>query len=334
MKIKYNKIFVLGLSLVATLAFTSCDTDQEPITGNSTLSPSSPSISISKNFTGINGVEKDATYTIGITLSEEQVVDITLNLFQSGGNATEGEDFTLSTHQVIIPAYTTYAEASLSIVEDTVIEGTETLSITIGDNANANTTFTSETWDFTLTNYVGDDLTGTFSWAQDVTLGANTYSTSNNVDLDVFVSDAAGFDVNDPWATFNGTGYAATGNEPEVLTMSMQDWADGEYVLWHEVWTNAFRSSATGLLNPITAHLVRPGALDITIVQDDSQAAGLDIPGVDDGGSAGSDTHGFIAKIVIDNGTYTIFDYNNVNLGSGKFTNGKRTARPQLILNK
>ena len=338
---KYKNTLFTSVILALALITTSCNLgEQEDYTGLATISASSPDITITADdFDNINGIEADATYFYTLTLSEAQIADIKIQVFQSGGTATEGSDFTLGEHELIIPAYATSATGSITIIADTEPEDQETLSITIGDQSSANTTFQPTTYDFVLDNYVAEGLDISFDFDVDLIYSGDAYSSCDyGVDLDFFVSDAAGFDINDPWATFacsstceQHDGYAATGDCPEVMTMDKAVWADGEYMLWHELYENVNAGLWEDQLVPVTTTFVRSGSFKQTLVQDATQAMNSNDLGDVQGGIA---INGFIAKVTIANGLYTISDINDTELVTGKLVDGKMRTPRQVTVNK
>ena len=221
----------------------------------------------------------------------------------------------------------------IMIHNDLEVESAETLSLTIESGpslankylVNPSSTYPSAS--LTINNFESDDLTMSFDWERGIDFGGVTYGACANIDLDIFVSNAAGFDINDPWATFNGTDYAATGDCPEAFDWIMSDWGDGDYVIWHEVWDNGFSGLGTNTLVPITASMTRAGVFSATVVQDDSQAMNSDNDG--EAQDLPTDTHGVIAQVSVSGGIYTISDYNGAVLASGK-TNSRKTKKPAI----
>lgn len=175
-----------------------------------------------------------------------------------------------------------------------------------------------------------------------------TTSSVDYVEFDLFVSPASGFDINSPWDNGDESyigGYGST------LTFDLTGADDGEYVIWSELWWNGYHtilenSEADGELVPITATFSRAG-IDFSedVVQDDSQATTTDQLGDFDydfdprklfgTGSYGGmytteETYGIIAKITIANGNYTITDFNDIVIASGKSTKGKAKSKRPL----
>jgi hypothetical protein len=186
MTTKYKNILFSGLLASVILVTASCN-DQEPYTGASTISASSPTVTINADdFQNIPGVEKDETYTYTVTLSEPQIADVKIQVFQSGGTATEGEDFDLGEHTLVIPAYETSTTGSITTYADTDPEEPETLQITIGDETTANVIYTPQVYDFLIDN-AGGPLDITFDWETDLTDGGVVSSSCDEMDFDFFV---------------------------------------------------------------------------------------------------------------------------------------------------
>jgi hypothetical protein len=330
---KYKNSIITSVIIALAIVTTSCNLgDQEDFTDASTLKATSPDIIIDGNWEEGSGIEQDKTINFTLKLTEPQIVDIHVPVFSSGGTATEGEDYLINTPTVIIPAYSLSASGSISIIADAEPEDQETFSITVGDNTVANTLFQPKTYDFVLDNYVSESIEITFDWGTELIYADDDpYSSCDFIDLDIFVSDAAGFDIDDPWATFNGTGYAATGDCPEVLVMDKADWGDGEYIIWHELYANQYYFLWDEKTVPIKTTVVRAGSFSSTFIQDDSQTILSTDPGGEEGGTK---IHGYIAKVTIAGDTYTITAENGDEIGSGKMTNSKKTPRPYLQLDK
>lgn len=337
MKKTYRQFFISALSLTALL-FASCD--KADYTNDSTIEVAQDvkgTIAFVAPLQATQTVnEKDAgkyQYTINIT--EAQPVDIHLAVKLKSGTAIEGEDFTYD-HHLIIKAYATSVTGNIAILSDDVFEPTKNFVLEVGGDVNiSNAAIPASTISFNITNYVSDVLDISFAWDKTI----DGYSTGANIDFDIFVANAAGYDNNDPWATYNDTGYAATGDEPEHLSMDMADWADGEYILFHDLYSNGFYGygEPANVAVPIVATFVRTGAFTTEVTQDPSQTINANTTNgaVDDNGdSTGAHHNGFIAKVTIANGVFTITDYSGAKIATGKVSGSKKTSKPASIKKK
>lgn len=335
---KITKQFLFSALSLSTLLFVGCE-NEPALTGQST-------IEVAQNVTGsvafiaplaasqtVNeGNEGKYQYTLNIT--NQQPVDIYVNVKVKSGTATRGEDFDFD-DKLLIKAYSTSATGNINILTDLAFEPTEDFTLEIGGDNIANASVPASTISFTILNYVSNILDMSFAWDKTI----DGYPTGSNIDFDIFVADAAGYDNNDPWATFNDTDYAATGDEPEHLLMDMADWADGEYILFHDLWSNAFYGygEAADVAVPIVATFVRAGAFTTVVTQDPSQTINANTTNgaVDDNGDNTGEYHnGFIAKVTIANGTFTVTDYSGAQVASGKTSGSKKTSKPTSIIKK
>ncbi len=331
---KYINIKTIALLALLVIIGVSCDTAQqdiEPIVSTdnypiATFVVSDPIVSEAGG----------AMVTVDITFDKPIDRSVSFSGVKVAGSATEHEDFEI--HGAIVPAFSTSAQLVIEIFEDTEPEGVETIQIQIDRPSLAskyliNPISDLPLIDITIDNYVSDVLDMVFDFDVDLIYDGDAYSScSYGVDLDMFVSNAAGFDINDPWATFNGTNYAATGDCPEEFGMDMAAWGDGEYIIWHELWDNVNAGLWEDKPVNITTTFVRAGVFTTTIVQDDTQAMNSNDLGEAQGGTH---THGFIAKVVIADGKFTISDYNGDEVISGKLPNNKiKTVRPAYLNNK
>lgn len=222
MKNMFKYILSLGVLL---LVFSSCEKDD--FTGHSKLTPTNPTMTIKGvDANGYNLVEQNKTYTFEVELSEAQVVDVNINVVFAGGDATPGADFTFVEH-VIIPAYQTTGELTVSVLADDLVEDTETFTLSLGDAKTANATLTPVTATFTLMNYTEGDLAIDFSWATNAlnAIGIDLGPTEA-VDLRLLLTDPDGeiMDVADG-ASF----------ESMVLSSEMDD---GVYLLGTDIYSS------------------------------------------------------------------------------------------------
>lgn len=153
---------ILGLT-IALLTLASCNEDD--LQNASTMVPTEPTGSVSLDFSNPTTIiEGDENFDFTVSLSETQIVDVKVFLSQTGGTATEGEDFTMP-GSILIPANTLSATGTITILSDDLAEGPETAIITIGSgNQTANASFTSTTVTFNILNLASGDLAVGMSW--------------------------------------------------------------------------------------------------------------------------------------------------------------------------
>ena len=167
-----NKFLKSTIALSALLLMFSCKEDDA--TGQSTLTPTDPLISVSLDFNANqNFVETESTFDFTVHLSEPQVVNVSVNVAQTAGTATDGADFTIP-HTVVIPAGATSAAGTIAIHSDELAEDTETAEITIGLGNEANADTTSQVVNFTIQNVTADDLVIDLSWMNTTTITDNS----------------------------------------------------------------------------------------------------------------------------------------------------------------
>ena len=326
-----KKIIKIGISLLLiTVVFVSCNTT-DPVNLDRSVKPT-----VNLKASTVSVIEGSSS-AITIETSAITSNDIIFSLVQVGGNAVEGVDYEFASAdmsapdygavggRVVIPAYATTGSVNinglLDLESDSKSATFELRSIQSMLGVVGGTSKVTVNIENFTTAYI--DIS--FAWDKDIVIpGIGTYNTDANVDLDIFVADAAGYDNNNPWGTFNGTDYAATGDHPEVLRMDPSDWGDGEFILFTDLWDNGFFGLGLTDKVPVTTTITRWGAFANTFVQDPSQAADLSMEGAATGPGFG----GFIAKVKILNGVFTIYDFNDAQIASGKMPNKTRTPRP------
>ncbi len=142
------------LLFALSLAIISCD--EEDRTGDSQLMNSNPTVAINLDFANpviFKEADGDMTYNYTVTLSETNIVDTQLYISQTGGTATEHDDYDM-THSITIPAGYTSGSGSITVYGDLDVEGDELLEITIGDNRTANSSMTPLTVNVNIVDYV------------------------------------------------------------------------------------------------------------------------------------------------------------------------------------
>lgn len=219
-----NFVKLFCILCVVSFAITSCD--DEDFTGDSSLVPASPTITIDVESSSYVFTEQDTSVTITATLSELQGVDVAVYLFQSAGDATLGSDFLIdaTNSRIVIPANSLSASAAITIMADDVAESTEVFTITIGDDRTSNALLTPQTVDFTIGNYTETDLLLTLEWdATVLDIEGGSVGATDVADIRFLIVD----NVN-PYTTVVAE---ADGAAFEELSLASDDLADGEYYL-------------------------------------------------------------------------------------------------------
>lgn len=298
-----NKLFAL---LIVAMLW-SCD-DSDDNTGDSTLEPTTASATISMvtldgdPVTGAVSIdEMDTSFVINVTLSETQIVDVKLNVFMSDGTASEGDDFDVSTHQIVIPRDALTGSVQIDIYSDDVTtEEDETFTITVGDDSNKNVTFTPFSATFTLANTpdyaVNDYIEIMCSWGAGIST-VDGEDVCDVVDLDFFLLPEGSGSTED-----DVTEGMATGSCPEYSDI---DLADGVYNLYSTVWSNG--TTDYGDYNfevPVTVTLTRY-ANDGSVI---SSTIFVEDPSVAWSTADQDDAFGYMGDIVVENGEYSFTD--------------------------
>ena len=236
---KYFKYKLIGLGLIL-IGIAACDTAEQEV------SPIiSPDGKPEATFVLVPGTTITEGDTIIYTITTDKKIErsMTFSFKQTGGTATDHdyvvvpgviEPYTLSTQVIIITA------------NDNVLGDAKTLTGEIGafsiaDRYLLNPSTVNPTPSFTINNYVSPDLMVSFSWDQEILIDGEALNAADNMDWDMFVSVADGFDISNPWASEIGIYDAATGSHPEQLTLSGLD--DGTYILWADLYASDFAGS-------------------------------------------------------------------------------------------
>lgn len=159
-----NKIIKIALVLSAFMLTIACNEDDAD--GDSVSNPSSPSLTVTLDFANSQTlIEQEVEYGFTVSLSTPQLVDVVVYLSQTGGTATEGDDFTFP-HSLRIPAGSTSLSSVIAIHADELIEDTETATIQITSGAEANvSSINGQTVSFSIQNLVEGDLAIGMDWA-------------------------------------------------------------------------------------------------------------------------------------------------------------------------
>lgn len=172
------------ISYVLALTVMCVACDDEDFTGDSTLTASSPTITVSG--AGSITVDEGDKIRIDVTISEAQIVDIPVYVTVTGGDASSGDDFTIdnTNSRALIAAGRTSAEIVISVTADGVAESDETFTIQIGDERTTSASMTSTTATVTIM-----DVTEVVAPSPTLALG---------LDWDLDVSAAVGGEAQDP----------------------------------------------------------------------------------------------------------------------------------------
>jgi hypothetical protein len=228
-----NKIYKAFLMLSA-LALTIGCSETDDATGESTSSPTSPSLSVTLDFPSTqNLVEDDSSFGFTVSLSQPQIaaVDVYLELLPNS-TASEGSDLSFP-HSVRIPAGSTSVSDVITILSDDVAEPTETAVIRIGTGFESNVSTTnSQTVSFNIMNYTEGDIAIDMTWTspQDFTdnLG-NAIADEAIGDLVLYVTDP-----NIP----TSINYVTVDNEFGFESfVFLESYPDGEYYLVAEFFS-------------------------------------------------------------------------------------------------
>lgn len=315
-KIKIN-ILALFFVFASGLLITSCNSDDatddsviEVNDGAATIVPVSPYL-ITSGVNNVNEGGLDTTIEYAITLAKAQPVDTYVDIvLNAGGTATEDEDFTFD-HEVVIPAWSTSAIGTVTIIGDALDETDETFSITFNDESDAQVNVQSTTLSFNITDF--GDLTIGFDWNQPIP-GYPFTLCDIGYDVDIFVYDSNGDDV---------SGFqAATDACPEEMTLSLADLADGEYTIMQNLWDDAGLAAAgitPAFAIPVTVNYSRANSTFAgSFVQDATDAIDSDF-----GNVVGYDTQFmYVATLTIENGIFT-FSKNGSTIASGRMAASK-----------
>ncbi|SDS05432.1 Calx-beta domain-containing protein [Christiangramia echinicola] len=218
-----NRILNIGLAILAMIFVVACSEDDD-FTGDSTMQASAPNLTVDLDFSNtVTLVEDGSSYNFTVSISEPQIADVVVYLSQTGGDATEGDDFTFP-HTVTIPKGSTSASGTITILSDDLKEENESVEITIGTGMEANVSaVNSETVSFNIGNLEEGDLMVNLEW-----MSASIATDNTGAELDA--TDLADLRLLLTDVPYDNTVIEADGAGFESLTVS-DTLADGEYYL-------------------------------------------------------------------------------------------------------
>ncbi len=342
-----NIFFKISGIILAVAILAGCETanqDVEPI-----VSPDGyPTPTFTPKMAYSTVTEGD-TIVYNIAIDKQVDRSLTFDAKLVGGTADD-HDF-VSTAGVIAP-YTSTTSVTVVIPEDWDAESDETMQLEFGmfaiaDRYIINHSTVNPVLNLTVKNFVSDILTTTISWDQpvvvqdiiDVKVDVGTYfvvledtidvdtDAADEVDWDFYVSEAAGFDIMDPWSS-NIVAAAATGDSPEVLELEGLD--NGEYVIWSDLWANGiiyyFDVTDPTIEMPIVSNYMRQGTtLNIDVEQAASQVCTVVQPGYDDDGIG---FNGIVSRFKVQDGKYIVVKTDGTDSTPYRSGTAPRTPRP------
>ncbi|MBN2813376.1 MAG: hypothetical protein JXQ80_04825 [Bacteroidales bacterium] len=348
-----KKYLLYNLAALALMmgVIVACDTasqDVEPVVSPDgypkyTFTPAEDYANVKEGDTLVFNIVTDKMIDRALTFSAQII----------GGDA---DDHDIVVNNGVVAPYSTAGSMSVIVPQDWDAEATENMTLEFGIYSLAekylvHPTMETEVLNFAISNYVSSTLQVTIGWELPVVVRDTVWEelelpnqtvieykdtvdietdAADEMDFDILISPAATFDISDPWASEIGNYSAATGSNPEVLELDTADLEDGEYVIWTDLYANGFYyywfvpdGNSTKL--PVSALFERQGtALQAVVDQDEAEAPFLTTPGYDDGGGF----NGVICKLVVENGVFTIVDWeDDSTVGSAKAAKAK-TPRP------
>lgn len=169
-----NKFLKISFSFLAFLLMLSCS-DNDDYTNDSVVKATSPSLTVSLGFSNATTlIEQEASYPFSVSITEAQIADVIVNLEQTDGTATAGEDFSMP-NSVTIKKGTLSASGEITIHADEIPEDEETVTIQIGLGNESNVSgVAGETVTFNIANLKSGDLVVGMSWAASGTVTNNS----------------------------------------------------------------------------------------------------------------------------------------------------------------
>lgn len=312
---KKSIIKIIGL-LAFSVMVSSCDTDQDVA---SVVDIAKPAMTITFP-TAVTANEGDLVpFTLDLSAPVGQDFDVYIVMQQNGSTANELDtDVSAATvnttfqKRVTVPAFSTSFSGVIKIATDDLVEGDETLIISLGDTRTSAVSFVPVISTITIKNVVSDVLNLVFNYDATFTSSGTEYTLCDiGYDMDFYVLDAA---MND-----TGNYGAATGDCPEDLDLDLTDLADGTYYIFYDIYDDAGLSAAphTPFVIPITVDYIRSGGIEAGTFAQESEFA----PNSTDG--SGSD---YVVTIEVANGIFTLKNSVPEVIASGRAANKVQTA--------
>lgn len=339
------KLIGLALLLVIVAACETADQEVSP-----TVSPDGyPMVTFTPADTYSALTEGD---TVVYTVTTDKMIARSMTFDAKILEGTLDEDDIEVIPGVLAP-YTTSTTIKVIFLKDWDVEDTETVkfefgAFSIADRYLQNQSVVNPTLDLTVANYVSDVVNGYFEWytefvvidyvkdsvlagwnwvVYDDTVEIDT-DTGYEMDFDIGLSDATGFDINDVWSSDIWLG-AFSGDNPEEI--DIEGLPNGEYVIWSTLWYNYAPDDYSAIKDPtikapIVAYFERQGTdMAVEVTQPDSQAPTVDVGGED--ADPPDYWEGVICNIIVADGMYTIKEVDGTTSGPWK-ASALRIPRP------
>jgi hypothetical protein len=201
----------------------------------------------------ITVAEADATHSINLSFDEKQIMDIHLEVsVAESSTATEGVDFDLSAHEISVASLERAATVDIIVHADFEPEGDETVVLHIEGTDPFGLPLPVES----LVLTIRDSIYATsvqLGWEGTFEYAGGTYTLCDNVDIDLFITDAGG--------NFVGGFGGATAACPE--NMAVGGLPDGTYNIVANLYENGLFGAPDidTIPIPLTVVLFKGGVL-------------------------------------------------------------------------
>ncbi len=186
---------------------TDTDTNTDWTQGQASMGTANTGPSVSFNTASSSGLESVSSANLQVDLSAKCGVPVTVNYTVTGTATGGGVDYTLANGTLTIDAGTTNKNITIaSIINDLVVEGDETVVVTLSSPVNATLgAITVHTYTITDDDVAVLTIAATIQAEEDATDGEFTISTDKQFDAPVTVTFTVGGDAT------SGTDYTAIG---------------------------------------------------------------------------------------------------------------------------
>lgn len=318
------------LSLVMFVGFASCqDDDQDYPTEDA-----KPLVSLSQpSYSGVEG--QAVTITLNLDKPSRKSTDLKLELLDdsqfedlSFGGISEVDISSgwgdLPAYAVIIPANTTTFSFTVTLEDDEVFSADKVYQFKIAAAGNLNGVFSTGPEAFfnvTFSNTVSNSLNLTFDWDKSFDLSGTNYSLCEiEYDVDILVLDSNFDDL--------GIVDAQTGDCPEHLSMSLEDFEDGTYYLAGYLYENQGLNAAGLPTFDIPMNITYNRGGSATLAGENTFVSPFMTS------DSANDAVAIVAIVVVQNGVFTIKNASNVTIASGKQNNIKNILKAKRKLKK